>query len=205
MGIQDQENIFTQKFKIRKFYNTKISRSTVSTYLSIYLPVCIYVSIKESYLELESFDVIHGNALDAAATVGGEAGREEEVSVRPKNIVSLEPPPARGVVRCGTAFRTLHHNMALVVLWEERREREERKREEKERRETEKERRERGKERKRGEREEKERREREERKRGEKESREREGRKRGEKEERKRGRDRRGGEIGMGKETVASG
>ena len=46
---------------------------------------------------------------------------------------------------------------------------------------------------------EKERREREERERGEKERRERE------KEERKWGRDRRGGEIGMGKETVASG
>ena len=98
----------------------------LTDHLSTYLFVCIYVSIKESYLELESFDVIHGNALDAAATVGGEAGREEEVSVCPKNIVSLEPPPARGVVRCGTAFRTLHHNMALVVLWEERREREER-------------------------------------------------------------------------------
>ena len=98
----------------------------LTDHLSIYLFVCIYVPIKESYLELESFDVIHGNALDAAATVGGKAGREEEVSIRPKNIVSLEPPPARGVVRCGTAFRTLHHNMALVVLWEERREREER-------------------------------------------------------------------------------
>ena len=100
----------------------------LTDHLSIYLFVCIYVSIKESYLELESFDVIHGNALDAATTVGGEAGREEEVSVHPKNIVSLEPPPARGVVRCGTAFRTLHHNMTLVVLREERREREERKR-----------------------------------------------------------------------------
>ena len=60
----------------------------------------------------------------------------------------------------------------------------------------EKERKKDGEERKRGE---KERREREERERGEKERRERE------KEERKRGRDRRGGEIGMGKETVASG
>ena len=29
VGIQDHENIFTQKFKIRRFYNTKISRSTV--------------------------------------------------------------------------------------------------------------------------------------------------------------------------------
>ena len=29
MGILDHENIFTRKFKTRKFYNTKISRSTV--------------------------------------------------------------------------------------------------------------------------------------------------------------------------------
>jgi len=29
VGILHHENIFTQKFKTRKFYNTKISRSTV--------------------------------------------------------------------------------------------------------------------------------------------------------------------------------
>ena len=90
---------------------------------NIYIYVSRYLG-KESYFELESFDVIHSNGLDAAATVGGEAGCEEEVPVCTKNIVSLEPPPACGVVCCGTTLRALHQNMALVVLWEERRGRE---------------------------------------------------------------------------------
>ena len=87
----------------------------------MYLTVSMY---QESYLEFESFDVVHSNGLDAAVTVGGEAGCEEEVSVCPKNIVSLEPPPARRVVSRGAALGALHQNMALVVLWEERRGRE---------------------------------------------------------------------------------
>ena len=109
--------------------NQKYRQQSIATSIYMYLCIysyinvstCIYVSIKESYLKLESFDVVHGNGLDAAAAVGGEAGCEEEVSVCTKNVVSLEPPPACGVVRRGTTLGALHQNMALVVLWEERR------------------------------------------------------------------------------------
>ena len=84
----------------------------------------MYEFISKSYPQLNSLVVIDRDGFDATTTVWGEARCEKEVSVCLIEIVSLELPPAFRVVGYGTALRTLHHNMALIVfLGSEERER----------------------------------------------------------------------------------
>jgi len=76
--------------------------------------VSVYFS-GSTYLDFESFDVVHRDHLDLAGAVWGRAGNQQQVTVCPKHVVSLEPPPACRVVGDVAAVRTLHQYVALVV------------------------------------------------------------------------------------------